>query len=59
MCLLTEKHFCATGAVRKNRIGGAPLKTGKELNKGDSDYAYDSTNNILVCRWQDNSEVTQ
>lgn len=31
MCLLNEKRICATGTVRANRIGGAKLKTGKEL----------------------------
>lgn len=58
MCLLTEKRFCATGTVRKNRIEGAILKTGKNSKKGYNDYAYDSKNMIPVRRWQDNSEVT-
>lgn len=39
MCLLTEKRMCATGTVRNNRIGGANLKTGKQLPRGD-DFSF-------------------
>ena len=58
MCLLTERRLCATGTVRANRIGGAVLKTGKGLERGDHDFQFDSNNKILICRWQDNKEVT-
>lgn len=58
MCLLSEKQLCATGTVRANRIGGAQLKSGRQLEKGNHDFQFDTHNKILVCRWQDNSEVT-
>lgn len=58
MCLLSEKGQCASGTVRKNRLGGAVLKEGKALPKGEHDYQFDAANQLLVCRWQDNSEVT-
>lgn len=59
MCLLKEKGFCATGTVRSNRVAGAPLKTGKKaLKKHETDYAYDTRNDVMVIRWMDNSEVT-
>ncbi|XP_037958788.1 piggyBac transposable element-derived protein 3-like [Teleopsis dalmanni] len=64
LCLLKERGFCASGKVRSNRIAGATLKTGKKLKgqvtlqKYESDFLYDKTNNILVVRWIDNSEVT-
>lgn len=35
MVLLKEKRFKASGTVRANRTGGAPLKTGKNLPKGE------------------------
>lgn len=64
LCLLKERGFCASGTVRTNRIAGATLKTGKKikgevaLKKYQADYLYDKTNDILVVRWMDNSEVT-
>lgn len=58
MCLLTEKGVCASGTVRANRIGDAKLKTGRQLQRGDYDFQFDTNNKILLCRWQDNKEVT-
>lgn len=58
MCLLNEKRFCATGTIRSNRISGAPLKDGKKLKRGEVDSTFDTTNNILMCRWSDNKDVT-
>ncbi|KAI8115820.1 PiggyBac transposable element-derived protein 3 [Lucilia cuprina] len=58
MCLQTEIRLCATGTVRANRIRGAVLKTGKGLERSDHDFQFDSNNKILICRWQDNKEVT-
>lgn len=58
MCLLSERKFFATGTIRKGRLAGCQLKSGKNLHKGDTDYKFDKTNDILMLRWQDNSEVT-
>lgn len=58
MCLLNEKRFCATGTVRNNRIGGATLHEGKQLKRGETDFVFDTTNKILLCRWSDNKDVT-
>lgn len=38
MCVLADKKLCATGTVRADRYGKAPLKTGaKELPSGMND----------------------
>lgn len=60
LCLLSEKGFCATGTVRCNRVAGGAInmETGKDLPRGARDYMYDSKNQITLCRWQDNKEVT-
>lgn len=34
------------------------LNTGKALARGDHDYQFGAANQLLVCPWQDNSEVT-
>lgn len=58
MLILTERKVAATGTVRSNRVGGAKLKTGKELPKGQYHCQLDDSNKIMFCRWQDNKEVT-
>lgn len=58
MVLLKDKHMKASGTVRPNRTGKASLKTGKDLPKGQFHYTFDDVNKILVCRWQDNKEVS-
>lgn len=58
MCLLKEKRFATTGTAKSNRIGRAELKTGKNLIRGEHDFAFDENNKILFCRWSDNKEVT-
>lgn len=59
MCLLSERHFFATGTVRVNRLAGATLKSGaKNLPRGAMDYSFDKTNKILIARWSDNKEVS-
>ncbi|KAK9703800.1 Transposase IS4 [Popillia japonica] len=56
---LKERGFCATGTVRPNRVAGALLQTWKKaLKKHDTDYVYDTKNDVMVIRWMDNSEVT-
>ncbi|XP_055634280.1 piggyBac transposable element-derived protein 3-like [Toxorhynchites rutilus septentrionalis] len=58
MLILTELKIAASGTVRSNRVGGALLKTGKELPKGQYHCQLDDCNKIVFCRWQDNKEVT-
>lgn len=35
------------------------MKTGNALERGKHDFAYDTINQILLCRLQDNKEVTK
>lgn len=51
----------ATGTVRANRIDNCPVLEVDKMKKtvrGTSDYRLDTTSNILVARWNDNSVVT-
>lgn len=59
-CLLSERRFRAIGTVRSNRLRGANdiLTTGRSLIKHRYDYCHEQNNKLLVCRWQDHSEVT-
>lgn len=41
MVLLKDKRIKASGTVRPNRTGGAPLRTGKNLPKGEIDRHID------------------
>lgn len=36
LCLLKSKQLRATGTIRSNRVAGAPLKSGKNLPKGNN-----------------------
>lgn len=57
MCLLNERGFHACGTIRRNRMLNVNLKTGKHLKRGEHDYRFDTTNEILLAKWNDNSEV--
>ncbi|KAK9701691.1 hypothetical protein QE152_g30411 [Popillia japonica] len=59
--MLKEKQVCFTGTVRENRLPNCPIKSGKQLlkgNRGDFDCAVDANSSVLVVRWNDNSAVT-
>ncbi|KAK9737095.1 Transposase IS4 [Popillia japonica] len=59
--MLKEKQVCFTGTVRENRLPNCPIKSGKQLlkgNRGDFDCAVDTNSSVLVVRWNDNSAVT-
>lgn len=61
MCKLSSLGYFSTGTVRENRTSNALLsdvKTMKKKNRGEMDYAFDTNNNILMVRWNDNSVVT-
>ena len=61
--LLTElaaKDIGATGTIRQNRLQQCPLQDAAAFGKrprGSTDYCLDTTNNILVVQWNDNSIV--
>ncbi|XP_055308211.1 piggyBac transposable element-derived protein 2-like [Sitodiplosis mosellana] len=57
MCLMNERGFLGCGTIRKNRMLNVNLKSGKELPRGNHDYRFDTTNEILMARWNDNADV--
>lgn len=53
--------IAATGTLRANRDGKAPLKPIKEMektNRGTHDSVVDKTSNMCLTRWKDNKTVT-
>lgn len=58
---LSASGIKATGTVRVNRIEDCPVMAVdkvKKLARGTFDHRLDSTSNIAVVRWHDNSVVT-
>lgn len=58
--ILQQKRIWATGTIRGNRIGKAPLASEKELQKsgrGTFDFQVESTTNIFILRWLDGGIV--
>ncbi|KAB0790296.1 hypothetical protein PPYR_15367 [Photinus pyralis] len=58
---LKRLGFRATGTLRQNRTEKSPLIPVKEMEKkkrGSYDSAFDSKNELLLIRWNDNSVCT-
>lgn len=58
--MLKDLSVKATGTVRDNRIDKCPLENKDNMKKkerGVYDYRVDANNEVLVCRWSDNSVV--
>ncbi|XP_050295699.1 piggyBac transposable element-derived protein 2-like [Anthonomus grandis grandis] len=58
---LKEKCFRATGTIRENRSPKCPTKSSKELEKeprGAYDWHFDSSQKILVVKWNDSRCVS-
>lgn len=58
---LRVRGFKATGTIRENRLSKCPLPKNKELQKSErGTYKYKSApkEDILICKWNDNSVVT-
>ena len=58
---LSEAGFGAIGTIRVNIIDKCPLiavNTLKNQPRGAMDHQLDSTSNIVMVRWSDNSVVT-
>lgn len=58
---LRERGIKATGTVRENRVAKCPLPTNKDLQRtprGTFKYQSTRAEQILVCKWHDNSVVT-
>ena len=54
-------EYGATGTLRENRGKKCPLtpvNNMKKLPRGSAEYVTDTANQIVVCRWMDNSVVT-
>lgn len=50
----------ASGTLNKNRLLGCPLLTDRQLKqqgRGASDFRHDTTNEIILLKWNDNSIV--
>lgn len=58
---LSNLGFCATGTVRENRCGKAPILSVKDIKKksrGSYDSIFEQQNGINIVRWHDNSVVS-
>lgn len=58
---LKNRGFRATGTIRENRTSKCPLSSNKEFQKttrGKFEYNCTLDENIVVCKWNDNSVVT-
>lgn len=58
---LRERGLKATGTIRENRVSKCPLPTNKEFKKtdrGSLKYKATRAEEIIVCKWNDNSVVT-
>lgn len=58
---LQNRNLKATGTVRENRVSKCPLPSNQELKKTERGMFVSKssiTENILVCKWNDNSVVT-
>ena len=58
---LKDMGLKGTGTVRENRTDKCPLIDVKEMKKkprGFHDFRVDEKDNIIVCRWNDNSVVS-
>lgn len=61
LTILRDRGIKATGTVRENRIPVPIIKSGQNLRKqerGTFEFATEKTENIVVCRWNDNNIVT-
>lgn len=61
LLVLRDRGIKATGTLRENRLAIPIIKSGVELKKmerGSFEYALEKTENVLVCRWNDNNIVT-
>lgn len=57
---LKETQFRATGTMRQNRTKKCPLVEYKNMKKklrGEYDYYFDKSNEILIAEWKDNNVV--
>lgn len=58
---LGKRGFKATGTIRENRVSKCPLPTNKEMQKlprGSHKFKSSRAEQIIVCKWHDNSVVT-
>ena len=58
--MLKDKLVKATGTIRENRTEKCPLTSNDALKKqgrGKFDFKTDTKNDVLVCKWNDNSVV--
>ena len=58
---ITARNIRATGTIRENRTSRCPLddcKAMKKTARGTYDSRVTKPDNIVVCRWNDNSVVT-
>ncbi|KAI4470380.1 transposase is4 [Holotrichia oblita] len=56
-CLATNEIGCVE-TIRSNRIEKCSLDDIKHSQRGHYVISYDTTNQVLLCRWNDNSVVT-
>ena len=58
---LSQRKLKATGTIRENRTSKCPLQDTKAMKKterGSYDFRLAKDENIVVCKWNDNSVVS-
>ena len=58
---LSQRKLKATGTIRENRTSNCPLldtKSMKKTDRGSYDFRLSKEENIVVCKWNDNSVVS-
>lgn len=56
---LSKRNIRVTGTIRENRAGKCPLLENKEAKKKERGYFdFRVSDDIIVCKWHDNSMVT-
>lgn len=58
---LSQRKLKATGTIRENRTSKCPLqdtKSMKKTDRGSYDFRLAKDDNIVVCKWNDNSIVS-
>lgn len=58
---LRVRGFQATGTIRENRVSKCPLPANnvfKKMERGSLNFKSTRAENIVVCKWNDNSVVT-
>lgn len=54
---LQQKNVFTVGTIMANRLRGCPVKTDRELQRGEHDEVVDANSNMVVVKWMDRKAV--